>query len=250
MARPKKKNADYFPHDADMRNDPKIRALRRKFGIKGYAVWNMILEVLTDCDFFEYQWNRLNIELLAGDFDIDPKVLEEMVEYCQEVKLLATDGDKIFTPKLKERFESLLNRRTRQRNEPTGELSTVITANKKVSGPENPQSKVKESKVNLLTDYEEEYFLDDWSKCRENYKGLPTNILRLAPNEKIFFNKAKKDFNREQFQKAMKGLFKQEQIKYTSMILKPNHFLERVETYLNAFESNDFKLYGSKPIEQ
>lgn len=149
MARPKKKNADYFPHDADMRNDPKIRALRRKFGIKGYAVWNMMLEVLTDCDFFEYQWNRLNIELLAGDFDIDPKVLEEMVKYCQEVNLLTTDGDKIFTPKLKERFESLLNRRTRQRNEPTGELSTVITTNKIVSGPENPQSKGKESKVNI-----------------------------------------------------------------------------------------------------
>ena len=47
MARPKKNNADYFPHDADMRNDPKIRALRRKFGLKGYAIWNMFLESLT-----------------------------------------------------------------------------------------------------------------------------------------------------------------------------------------------------------
>jgi hypothetical protein len=34
MARPLKNNADYFPHDNDMRNDEKILALRRKFGLE------------------------------------------------------------------------------------------------------------------------------------------------------------------------------------------------------------------------
>ena len=52
MARPKKNNAEYFTHDADMRNDVKIKALRRKFSHTGYAVWNYLLETLTDSDFF------------------------------------------------------------------------------------------------------------------------------------------------------------------------------------------------------
>ena len=143
MARPKKKNADYFPHDSDMRNDPKIKALRRKFGFKGYAVWTMLLEILTDADYFEYEWSDLNIELLAGDFDLEPDLLRDIVEYCLTIKLLYIQSDLIFTPKLKERFEGLLNKRKRDRKE----LSTPITPNKKVINVEKPQSKVKESKV-------------------------------------------------------------------------------------------------------
>ena len=29
MARPIKNNADYFPHDADMRNDPRVKAQKK-----------------------------------------------------------------------------------------------------------------------------------------------------------------------------------------------------------------------------
>jgi len=54
MARPKKLNADYFPHDVDRRNDLKIKALRTKFGFKGYACWCMMLEHLGNCNYFEY----------------------------------------------------------------------------------------------------------------------------------------------------------------------------------------------------
>lgn len=38
MARPNKNNAEYFSHDADMRNDVKVKALRRRFSHTGYAV--------------------------------------------------------------------------------------------------------------------------------------------------------------------------------------------------------------------
>jgi len=80
MARPKKENADYHTHDKDMRNDPKIRALRKKFKHEGYAVYNMMLEVLTDSDNWQYPWNTLSIELLNGDFDSEN--VEEIIKYC------------------------------------------------------------------------------------------------------------------------------------------------------------------------
>jgi|GEM_PF-5844362 len=47
MARPIKNSCDYFPHDKDMRNHKKIKAIRTKYGITGYAIWSMILEHLT-----------------------------------------------------------------------------------------------------------------------------------------------------------------------------------------------------------
>lgn len=46
MARPIKNNADYFSHDIGMRNDMKIKALRRKYGLVGYASYVMLIEII------------------------------------------------------------------------------------------------------------------------------------------------------------------------------------------------------------
>lgn len=144
MARPQKNNADYFPHDADMRNDPKIKALRRKFKHTGYAVWNYILESLADSDFFEIEWSDLNIELLAADFDIEPDELREIVAYSSMLGLLQTDNGILTCEKLKLRFKPLLAKRKPNSNE----FPNQKPMKNDVSDIENPQSKVKESKVN------------------------------------------------------------------------------------------------------
>ena len=143
MARPQKNNADYFPHDADMRNDPKIKALRRKFKHTGYAVWNYILESLADSDFFEIEWSDLNIELLAADFDIEPDELREIVAYSSMLGLLQTDNGILTCEKLKLRFKPLLAKRKPNSNE----FPNQKPMKNDVSDIENPQSKVKESKV-------------------------------------------------------------------------------------------------------
>ncbi|GHV28882.1 hypothetical protein FACS1894176_11540 [Bacteroidia bacterium] len=50
MARPKKENADYFSHDKEMRNNPKLKYIRNIFNLEGYAVFCMLLEYLTNCE--------------------------------------------------------------------------------------------------------------------------------------------------------------------------------------------------------
>jgi hypothetical protein len=158
MARPKKTNADYYPHDADMRNDPKIRALRRKFGHQGFSVWVMLLETLTDAENFELEWSDLNVELMAGDFESEPEELKEIVNYCLGLKLLTLDNGVVYSDKLKSRFEGLVTKRARQQNYAKSTLSTLETPKPDVSNARNPslsvvsdaqntQSKVKESKV-------------------------------------------------------------------------------------------------------
>lgn len=202
MARPKKKNADYFSHDSDMRNDPKIRAIRRKYGIEGYAVWNMILEILTDSDFFEYEWTELNVELIAGDFDIEPEKLNDIVDYCITLKLLSKDENRIYSEKMKERFESLLIKRNRDRKPANEELSSAETKDKEVIASENTQSKVKESKVKesnkkftkkdfkaeLISLGAEEKIVNDWMQVRSEKKAVNTET---ALN--TFLNECKKN---------------------------------------------------------
>ena len=165
MARPSKNNAEYFSHDADMRNDVKIKALRRRFSHKGYAVWCFILETLTDTDYFEIDFNEVSQELLAADYDITVEELREIVQYCELIGLLKiTPENKVFSAAHQRRFSGLINKRERDRDRlqnpinklkqnETEVIAAITSENDNYRGEkqhnrcDNPHSKVKESKV-------------------------------------------------------------------------------------------------------
>ena len=120
MGRPRKNNAEYYTHDSGMRNDVKIKALRRKFSHTGYAVWNYLLEALTDSDDFRIEWNDVNRELYAADFDVTDEELSAIVDYCLKIDLLQMDGGCIMSDTLCGRFNTLIYKRSRDR-EPVSE---------------------------------------------------------------------------------------------------------------------------------
>lgn len=132
MARPIKNNADYFPHDTDMRNDPKIKALRRKFGVEGYGIYCMAIEYIGDSEYFIADFDKLGVELMAGDFDIDPERLIEIIKYCQSLDLLQLESGELSCNSLENRLNPLLSKRERDRS--------------RVFDSDNTHSKVKESK--------------------------------------------------------------------------------------------------------
>ena len=165
MARPTKHNADYFSHDNSMRNDIKIKSLRRKYGHVGYSIWNMLIELLTSQEYFEYEWTEFNIEMLSADFDIDTDELEVIVEYCTKLGLLQMTNNYLHCDKLTFRLEEdVLKRRTNycsnnaKRNQLKGvnvsnnsineELMNTITPLEMINEDINIQSKVKEIKEN------------------------------------------------------------------------------------------------------
>lgn len=143
MARPKKTNADYFSHDTDMRNDLKIKAIRRKFGLTGYAVWCMLLEVITDSDNLEMEYNDEQLELISADFDIDRDELKCIIDYAIQLRILVVENDFIYSETLKKRLDSLFTKRKQQLER----FSLAKTQNIDVFDNENRHSKVKESKV-------------------------------------------------------------------------------------------------------
>lgn len=117
MARQKNNDnggADYFSHDIDMRNDIKVKALRRKFSHTGYAVWCFMLEYLTDCTNFEFDYNEVSQELLASDFDVAVAELREIIDYSVKIGLLQHEDGKIFSAAHKRRFVRMLEVRQRR----------------------------------------------------------------------------------------------------------------------------------------
>lgn len=98
-----------------MRNDIKVKALRRKFSHTGYAVWCFLLEALTDSEDFEIEYTEVTQELLAADFDVPVEGLREIVDYSEKIGLLQHEGEKIFSNAHKARFAPLLEARERRR---------------------------------------------------------------------------------------------------------------------------------------
>jgi hypothetical protein len=117
MARPRKNNADYFPHDSGLRDDVRIKAVRRKFGHEGYSVWNMLTEKLCKCEFFSFKYDEINLELMAGDFDLETEKLKGIIDYFLLLKLIELKDECIFNQELITSLGPLFSKRERQRIE-------------------------------------------------------------------------------------------------------------------------------------
>lgn len=99
----------FFSHDVDMRNDLKIRGLRRHFGNDGYAVWCYLLEILTDSEDLCVDIDAMG-DLLAADFDIERELLFEIIEYCTTVGLLIKDGSILYSKRHRERIKGVMDK--------------------------------------------------------------------------------------------------------------------------------------------
>lgn len=154
MARPVKNNCDYFTHDRDMRNHRKIKALRTKFGINGYALWNMILEYLTGIDGNEFENSDVELELMAGDFGVSVTEISNVLDYCLKLELLFLKNGFINSESLDERLAPVYEKRkvakckSKKQLRINGKFSHNNYVSNGVSVTEMPQSKVKYSKVN------------------------------------------------------------------------------------------------------
>jgi hypothetical protein len=130
MPQPDSNSAFYFSHDADMRNDIKVKALRKEHGHTGYAVWCFILETLTASENFEVGFDELNQELLANDFDTTPETLTAIVQLCCKVGLLKVKDNHLSCNALTRRFQALNEQRERRRE--TGRRNIAKRWNKSV----------------------------------------------------------------------------------------------------------------------
>lgn len=224
MARPIKYNADYFTHDADMRNDSKINALRNKFGLEGYAVWCMTLEVLTDKDYFEYPWNELDIELLSSDFRITSEKLCEIVEYCQKIKLLSIANGMLFSERHQERFQSLLSKRNRDREQ----KKDIIDAENLIIDDDNTEMNNENDIIaDESTQSIKEYNIEEKSKSKNKNTAKKTPISTL-----ILLDNPQTDFE-----------------KFTNWIIKDNPNVSKMENQMTEQEMETLiTMYGKESL--
>ena len=150
MARPIKNHCDYFPHDRDMRNHKKVKAIRNKF-VNGYAIWSMTLEHLTGSDGNVFPHTDLEFELMAGDFGFSVTEIRDVVNYCISLELLFMRDGFVNSDSLDERLAPVFEKRnkakelSKQQLRKNGKFDSSNTDDSEVTVTETPQSKVKES---------------------------------------------------------------------------------------------------------
>ncbi len=147
MARPARYNAEYFTHNADFRNDRRVKAIRSNFGAAGYGIVLMLLEILTDADHTQLCTDDLELELLSGDLGVSVTEIHSLLQLAEKIGLFSrNEGGFLICPDLNKSLEPVFEKRNRARNAAQNKDSQVPDTDTGVSVTETTQSKVKESK--------------------------------------------------------------------------------------------------------
>jgi len=97
MARPRKNNADYFPHIVEERNTRENKAIRNRFGHVGYSVITMLKEMIAASDNFYLKIQGADAELIAGDLGVTTTEMMNIVNFCTDIGYLQTVDKVNFT---------------------------------------------------------------------------------------------------------------------------------------------------------
>ena len=154
------KDAFYFSHDSNARNDQRLMKVRMKYGMEGYGIYFGIIEILREQA--EYTLSFDDLESISFDLRVDLEKIEDIVS---NYDLFVIEGMSMFYSKsLKRRMECLDDkRRARAEAGRKGGKATALLHQKDSSA-----TAVKESKVNKVNkeDINKRYdmFEDDVNK--------------------------------------------------------------------------------------
>lgn len=102
------KDAYFFSHDSNARNDPKILAMRSVYGSDGYGLYWMIIETLREQNDYKLVLMKYTINALAMQMQCESTKFEQFIkECCEDFELLSTDGNYLWCETLTKRMSHL-----------------------------------------------------------------------------------------------------------------------------------------------
>jgi len=140
-----KKDAYYFPHFSNARNDSKLIKLKRVLGIEGYGIYFMLLEVLREQT--EFQLSINGIEDLAYEWHTSK---EKIIAVIKDFGLFEVHDNMFFSTKLILYLQPYIEKSERARLAARVRWDALNANADTKALPEHSKSnasKVKESKV-------------------------------------------------------------------------------------------------------
>ena len=148
------KDAYYFSHDSNARNDQRLMRIRMKHGIAGYGVYFGIIEILREQS--EYYLYKNEITTIAYDLRVDETMVEDII---LNYDLFEIDGDTFFSRSLTRRMEKLDEKREqRAKAGRKGGIATSLLKQNSTDAIPLKKRKVNKIKLNLNINIDFEKF--------------------------------------------------------------------------------------------
>ena len=143
------KDAFYFSHDSNARNDQRLMKIRMKHGMQGYGIYFGIVEILREQT--EYCLSKKDIDSIAYDLRIDVDVVEDII---YNYDLFQIDDDSFHSRSLTRRMARMdvIREKRSLAGIKSGEVRSQSkqidnTSSTSVQQTGKKEKKVKESKV-------------------------------------------------------------------------------------------------------
>lgn len=209
------KEAYYFSHDANARQDPKILALMSVYGAEGYGWYWIVVEMLREqSDFTLDMQGKYSFNAIAMQMHCNKDTAEKFVHDCiNEFELFESDGQRFWSNSLLRRMalkeeismkrKKAAEKRWAKKQNDTDDMQMHSTSNTDgMQGKEKKEKKGKEIKESatskiqfadtvFLTQQEYDRLIDDFGKGNVN-----NYIERLDEWQSNNPRKKKKDHNK------------------------------------------------------
>lgn len=172
------KDAFYFPHDSNAKDDPKCVLLIDQLGLEGYGIYWVLIETLRDQP--NYQYPLALLPSLARRFNTSAEKLRAVV--CN-YQLFKNDETMFFSESLLERMEIIDNKREQGRNAALMRWHSVGNTKALPEQCGAFTSKVKESKEkkvkkSIYGELQNVFLTDEeYQKLKERFNGQTETLI-------------------------------------------------------------------------
>lgn len=163
------KDTYYFSHDSNARHDPKISALICKYGVAGYGMFWILIEMLREADEFKLPLKKYIWNAIAMQMQCTPDATENFVKSCiNEYELLTSDDQFFWSNSLIKRMQKrteISEKRSNSAKKRWLDANAMQTDANAMQSCALKESKGKESKVFIIPTIEQ---ITEYCNTRKN----------------------------------------------------------------------------------
>ena len=163
------KDAYYFSHDSNARNDQRLMKVRMKYGMEGYGVYFGIIEILREQK--DYTLTFDDIDSISFDLRVDKQKIEDIVE---NYDLFEIKGHTMFYSKsLKRRLECMdVKQKKRQEAGRLGGIASAKVKQKSTDAKALNKTKLNKTKVNDIKQRYDKFNTQAWKHLKIAKKNI------------------------------------------------------------------------------
>ena len=155
MPKANAKDVYYFSHDCNARNDEKILAMRSVYGLEGYAMYFMIVEILREQNDYKLKITKYIWNTLAMQMHTEASKVQKFVDDCvSEFQLFEVSDNFLYSKSLIKRMglfkeiSEIRSKAAKKRRENANDMQNECKSNANANQMQSNKTKLNKTKLN------------------------------------------------------------------------------------------------------